>query len=104
MKVQAASFERAVRDCSVIDRQHSFGRKTRLYESFLTNHFFLLTSTNLGEVPRGQQLTWTRSSPWDSQGCSKMHTLVPHCGCGNSSALNTGQSVLPPELLAATWH
>lgn len=30
-------------------------------------------------------------------GCSKLHTLVPHCGCGNSSALNVGQSVLPPE-------
>lgn len=30
-------------------------------------------------------------------GCSKPHTLVPHCGCGNSSALNVGQSVFPPE-------
>lgn len=30
-------------------------------------------------------------------GYSKLHTLVPHCGCGNSSALNVGQSVLPPE-------
>lgn len=30
-------------------------------------------------------------------GCSKLHTLVPHCGCGNSSALKAGQSVLPPE-------
>lgn len=28
MKVQADSLERAVRDCSVTDRQHSFGRKT----------------------------------------------------------------------------
>ena len=32
-----------------------------------------------------------------NQGCSKLHTLVPHCRCGNSSALNAGQSALPPE-------
>lgn len=29
-------------------------------------------------------------------GCSKRHTLVPHCGCGSSSALIVGQNMLPP--------
>lgn len=43
-------------------------------------------------------------------GYSKWHTLVPHCGCGNSSALNVGQSsssrstVPVPEFLTAGSH
>lgn len=68
--------------------------KHGLYESFLTNHFFLLTSTKLGGVPRGQQLAWTRSSPWDSQKTRAAANGTHWCHIADvaiPSVLNTGQ-------------